>query len=214
VKVLSAEFVKTATRAAEWPPERLPELAFAGRSNVGKSSMLNALARRNGLARVSGTPGRTQALQFFEILAQPAPAAQPVRLRFCDLPGYGYAKAPRSEQDRWGRMIEEYLRGREDLRAVVLIVDARREPPESDRQALAFLAAQGRPVLVAATKMDKLARSHRQAAARAAERTLGLAPGEVVPFSAVEGTGSDALWARILEMARTPRAAGDGAASP
>lgn len=202
MKVLSAEFVKTATRRAEWPPGGLPELAFAGRSNVGKSSMLNALAGRGGLARVSGTPGRTQALQFFELRVEPARAASPLRLRFCDLPGYGYARVPRSEQARWAGMIEEYLSGREDLRAVVLIVDARREPPDSDREALAFLAAQGRTVVVAATKMDKLAKSHRHAAVRAAERALGLAPGSVVPFSAVEGTGAEALWARLLELVR------------
>lgn len=202
MKVLSAEFVKTATRRPEWPPGGLPELAFVGRSNVGKSSMLNALAGRTGLARVSGTPGRTQALQFFDLRVEPGGAASPIRLRFCDLPGYGYAKVPRSEQARWAAMIEEYLAGRGDLRAVVLIVDARREPPGSDREALAFLAAQGRPVVVAATKMDKLAKSHRHAAARAAEKALGLAPGSVVPFSAVEGTGSDALWARLLELVR------------
>jgi GTP-binding protein len=202
VKVLSAEFVKTATRAREWPAEPAPELAFAGRSNVGKSSMLNALARRSGLARVSGTPGRTQALQFFDLRVEPSPASAPVRLRFCDLPGYGYAKVPRAEQARWAGMIEEYLGGRGDLRAVVLIVDARREPPPSDREALAFLGSRGRTVVVAATKMDKLGKSHRAAALRAAERALGLARGEVIPFSAVEGTGSDALWARILELVR------------
>ena len=204
MKVLRAEFLKTATRAAEWPPERVPELAFAGRSNVGKSSMLNALAGRNGLARVSGTPGRTRALQFFELEVQPAPAAPPIRLRFCDLPGYGYAKVSRSEQAGWARMIEEYLSGRDELRAVVLIVDARREPPASDGEALAFLARQGRPVVVAATKMDKLGKSRRPGAARAAEKALGVEPGSVVSFSAVEGSGSDALWARILELVRSP----------
>jgi len=202
VKVQSAEFLKTATRRAEWPADPQPELAFVGRSNVGKSSMLNALARRSGLARVSATPGRTQALQFFQLRVSPSPAAAPIALRFCDLPGYGWAKASRADRDRWAQMIEEYLGGREDLRAVVLIVDARHPPAASDGEALAFLAAQGRPVLVAATKMDKLAKSHRFGAVRAVERGLGLAPGSAVPFSAVEGTGSDALWARILELSR------------
>jgi GTP-binding protein len=206
VKVLAAEFQKTATRRDEWPGERVPELAFAGRSNVGKSSMLNALARRRKLARVSNTPGRTRALQFFSLTVEPSPSARPVPLRFCDLPGYGYAKVSRAERDRWARMIEDYLRVREDLKAVVLIVDARHPPPESDREALAFLASAGRPVLVAATKMDKLGRMDRAGAVRQVERELRLPGGSVVPFSAVEGTGTDALWARILDLARKGQA--------
>src|SRR6266542_6275261 len=150
-KVLSAEFVKTGTKRDEWPADRLPEIAFVGRSNVGKSSMLNALARKKKLARVSATPGRTRALQFFDIAVRPTPAARPRQLRFCDLPGYGYAKVSKDERDRWAAMIEDYLRGRDVLRAVVLIVDARHPPSESDQDALAFLREGGRRVIVAAT---------------------------------------------------------------
>jgi GTP-binding protein len=214
IKVASAEFVKTATRGAEWPADPLPEIAFVGRSNVGKSSMLNALARREGLARVSSTPGRTQALQFFRIGWQPSPAARPRLLRFCDLPGYGFAKVAKVERDRWARMIDEYLRDRDGLVAVVLIVDARHEAQQSDREALDFVAAQGRRVLVAATKMDKLAKSHRHGAAQTIARGLGVAASDVVPFSAVEGTGSDALWTRIAALVRGGEQPDDEALPP
>ena len=201
LQVVSAEFLRSATRPAEWPRGQTPEFAFVGRSNVGKSSMLNALARKKGLARVSGTPGRTRALQFFELAVRPTPAARPRAVRFCDLPGYGYAKVSRAERERWAAMIEDYLRGREALRAVVLTVDARRAPEESDGDAIAFLRGIGRGVVVAATKIDKLPRTRRGAALREVERGLGLERGAAVPFSAIEGTGTDALWARLVKLA-------------
>lgn len=201
VQVVSAEFATTATRPQEWPRGAIPEIAFVGRSNVGKSSMLNALARRKGLARVSNTPGRTRALQFFDVSYRPAPAARPRPLRLCDLPGYGYARVSRAERDRWAAMIEDYLRGRDVLRAVVLIVDARHPPAESDLDAAAFLRAAGRRVLVAATKMDKLPRTRQGAALREVERVMAVPSGEAVPFSAVEGTGADRLWATLAAIA-------------
>jgi GTP-binding protein len=212
VQVVSADFGKTATRPEEWPRGATAELAFVGRSNVGKSSMLNALARRKGLARVSGTPGRTRALQFFDLAYRPTRAARPRQVRFCDLPGYGYAKVSKEERDRWAAMIEDYLRGRDVLRAVVLIVDARHDPAESDQDALEFLRATGRRVIVAATKIDKLAKTRRGAALRGVEVALGLARGEAVPFSALEGTGSDALWARIAAAAEDSEAGPPAAA--
>jgi GTP-binding protein len=199
--VVATEFLKTATRPAEWPRGDLPEFAFVGRSNVGKSSMLNALAGQRRLARVSSTPGRTRALQFFEVRYRPTPAARPRPVRFCDLPGYGYAKVSREERTRWTAMIEDYLRDRASLRAVVLIVDARHPPMESDQDALGFLAGAGRAVVVAATKIDKLSRTRRGAALGQVERALGLPAGSAVPFSAVEGTGADALWTRLHALA-------------
>jgi GTP-binding protein len=201
VQVVSAEFATTATRPQEWPRGPIPEIAFVGRSNVGKSSMLNALSRRKGLARVSNTPGRTRALQFFDVSYRPSPAARPRALRFCDLPGYGYAKVSKAERDRWAAMIEDYLRGRDALRAVVLIVDARHLPAESDLDAAAFLRDAGRAVVVAATKVDKLPRTRQGAALRAVEQVLELPAGEAIPFSAVEGAGAEKLWARIAAIA-------------
>jgi len=206
-RVLSASFLRTAAARGDWPQPPVPEFAFVGRSNVGKSSMLNALARKGGLARVSATPGRTRALQFFSVSVQPSGAAPVTRVTLADLPGYGYAKVSKAERDRWAGMIETYLKERRQLRAVVLILDGRHPPQPSDREALAFLRAGGRPVVVALTKMDKLSRHRRQPAVRAAERDLGFPEGGVVPFSAVEGTGSEALWARLLELAR-PEAEG------
>jgi GTP-binding protein len=211
MKVVTAEFLKTATQRSEWPADRVPEIAFVGRSNVGKSSMLNALTRRKGLARVSATPGRTRALQFFDVAVRPTPAARPRPIRFCDLPGYGFAKVSKAERDKWAAMIEDYLKERDVLRAVVLIVDVRHPPAESDHEALAFLRDGGRQVIVAATKTDKLAKTKVGLALRAVEAELGLGRGEVVPFSAMEGTGSDALWARIAAV--TARGA-DGADEP
>jgi len=202
-RVFRAEFLRTAVSRQDWPPPPdLPEIAFVGRSNVGKSSMLNALSRRSGLARVSNTPGRTRALQFFELEIQPSGTAKVARIRFADLPGYGYAKVSKAERDRWAVMIESYLRERDPLRAVVLIVDGRHPPQPSDHEALEFLRASGRQVVVAVTKMDKLPRSKRAPALRAAEADLGVPKGEAVPFSAVEGTGTDALWDRLAALTR------------
>jgi GTP-binding protein len=210
LQVVSTEFLKTATRPDQWPRGEFAEVAFVGRSNVGKSSMLNALTRKRKLARVSNTPGRTRALQFFEVRYRPSPASRPRVVRFCDLPGYGYAKVSKDERAQWVAMIDGYLQARGPLRAVVLIVDGRHEPMESDLDALKFLTEAGRLVVVAATKMDKLPRTRRGHALKLVERAMHLPAGTAVPFSAEEGTGAEALWARIHAVASGAQAGAGG----
>jgi len=173
------------------PPVKLPEVAFAGRSNVGKSSLLNALVRRRAIARVSKTPGRTREINFFEVNGE---------FLLVDLPGYGYARVSKAARDAWRPLIEGYLLGTSALRGLVLLLDVRRDPTPEDEQMLAFLAERGVPVLVAITKIDKL--TARAAAERVEQLTsmLGLEPDQVVPFSAVTGTGRDELAAAVVDL--------------
>jgi GTP-binding protein len=175
------------------PTTTLPEVAFAGRSNVGKSSLLNTLVRRTALARVSRTPGRTREINFFEINGE---------FILVDLPGYGYARVSKADRAAWRPLIEGYLRDSAMLRGLVLLLDARRDPTPDDERMLAFLAERGLPVLVVITKIDKL--PPRAVAARVAEltATLGLEAEQVVPFSAMTGVGRDELAAAVVELVR------------
>lgn len=175
------------------PTSTLPEVAFAGRSNVGKSSLLNALVRRRSMARVSRTPGRTREINFFEVNGE---------FVLVDLPGYGYARVSKAARAAWRPLIEDYLRDTSALRGLVLLLDVRRDPTPEDEQMLAFLAERGVPVLVAITKIDKL--TTRTAAARVSHLTqsLGLEPDQVVPFSATTGAGRDELAAAVVDLVR------------
>lgn len=195
MKILEANFLTSAAGPEGWPKEPLPEVAFVGRSNVGKSSMLNRLTERKGLARVSSTPGRTRTLNFFGLRV--AAGGGERSLRFCDLPGYGFAKVSKTERAQWARMIEEYLKRREALHAVVLIVDARIGPTEDDLQMLGWLEAFEKRAILVCTKIDKLPKAKRipqlrriGASVPAADRVLG--------FSAEEGSGKEELWSSIL----------------
>jgi GTP-binding protein len=175
-----------------WRPENtLPEVAFAGRSNVGKSSLLNRLVRRKAFARVSRTPGRTREINFFEVNR---------RFVLVDLPGYGYAQVSKDRRAEWRPLIEGYLRGSANLRGVVQLIDVRREPSDDDLQMLDFLSDVGAPTIIAVTKVDKLA--PRAATARVAELTksLGLDADQVIPFSAHTGMGRDELAAAIVAL--------------
>jgi GTP-binding protein len=199
MKVLSAEFVLSATKPAHYPPPLLPEIAFAGRSNVGKSSLINTLVKRKGLARTSNTPGRTQEINFFTVND---------RFAFIDLPGYGYAKVPEKIRSNWGPMIETYLRERETLRLVVLILDIRRDPSPEDRQLIGWLLHYQLPVLIVLTKIDKVSRNQLADRKRRIGEELGLPSTiDTVSFSAKTGEGKDLLWREIRRaMATDPGA--------
>jgi len=175
-----------------WRPDNvLPEIAFAGRSNVGKSSLLNRLVRRKAFARVSRTPGRTRQINFFEINR---------RFVLVDLPGYGYARISKERRAEWRPLIEGYLRRSTSLRGVVQLIDVRRDPSDDDIQMLDFLSDLGTPTIVAITKVDKLSPTAK--AARVAELTasLGLDAEQVIPFSAQTGAGRDELAAAIVAL--------------
>ncbi len=189
MKVLSAEFVLSAKEPAHYPPAVLPEIAFAGRSNVGKSSLINTLVRRKGLARTSNTPGRTQEINFFTVNN---------RFAFIDLPGYGYAKVPETIRRNWGPMVETYLRDRQTLRLVVLILDIRRDPSDEDHQLIEWLQHYRLPFLIALTKIDKVSRNQLVQRQRQIGEDLGLASiTQPVSFSAKTGVGKDLLWREI-----------------
>jgi GTP-binding protein len=200
VIVLSAEFVKSASDARGWPPPGPPEFAFCGRSNVGKSSALNALAARKSLARVSRTPGRTRLINFFDLRiaekSRSGARGEERRLVFADLPGYGYAGGPREERDSWRQMIEEYLTGRAVLRTLVVLIDGELGAQPSDVEMVRWAETLERKVVVVATKLDKLSRNRR---GQQIDRIAGsLAVPKVIAFSAREYFGVDELWRELL----------------
>ncbi|HEY8380367.1 MAG TPA: ribosome biogenesis GTP-binding protein YihA/YsxC [Nannocystis sp.] len=197
-RVASACFERSADRLSAAPPGDLPEIAVTGRSNVGKSSLLNAFAGQRGLARVSATPGRTQLLNFFKVALR-HPQRGDLPLRWCDLPGYGYAAAPHKVRASFGPMIEGYLRGREALRGLVLLIDARREVGEFDEMLLEFMADRALWTLVCVTKADKLSKSERGTVPAAIARALQLPRSQVLVTSATSGLGlADGALAETL----------------
>lgn len=191
MKVVSADFVKSAFTEEQWPHAPLPEVAFMGRSNVGKSSLINSLLGVKGLARTSSTPGRTQALNFFLINK---------RFHFVDLPGYGYARVPQAIRRSWGEIVTTYLAKRSNLVLSIHVVDSRHEPTQLDLQLREWLSAQARSHLLVATKADKLSQNELRKNLGRAQKVLGASgPGEVVAYSAVNGTGRERIWHAIEE---------------
>lgn len=196
MKVVAAEHVAAVAGAGALPPPGPPEVAFLGRSNVGKSSLLNALAGRRGLARTSSTPGKTRLLHFYRLECRQGAARRPIVL--VDLPGYGWARVSQEERRGWRALVEGYLAGREPLRVAVLLQDLRRDVSEDELDLLAWLAEQRVPVLVALTKCDKLSQGPRAARVRELARALGASPERVLATSASRGLGVTELWRAIL----------------
>lgn len=189
MKVTSSDIVISAVRPEQYPETDLPEFALAGRSNVGKSSFINRMLNRKGLARISSKPGKTQTLNFFLINEV---------LHFVDVPGYGYAKVSKSERAAWGKMIETYLTRREQLRAVVLIVDLRHPPTEDDVMMYDFLKHYEIPCIVIATKADKIPKGKWEKYLKVTKETLDLEESDqIVLFSSETGLGKDKAWSII-----------------
>ena len=192
IKVLDAQYLGSGTTLANLPGPALPEVAFAGRSNVGKSSLLNALVARKGLARTSKTPGHTDKINLFEIALKDV---DPSRVVLADLPGYGFAARSKAQKKSWGPMIEGYLLGRGALRALVLLADVRRGVEPDDEELVTFWAQTKKPLLLVATKLDKLPKSQQKPAlAKLGKATIG--------FSAETNQGREELWSAILRSIR------------
>jgi GTP-binding protein len=186
MKVTTAEFVKSAFQETDWPRDAKPEVAFLGRSNVGKSSLINSLLMVRGLARTSSTPGRTQSLNFFAI---------DDRFRFVDLPGFGYARVPQNIRASWGDMVTSYLANRRQLVLSIHIVDSRHEPTKQDLQLHEWLEHSNKPRLIVATKSDKLSNNELRKNLEHIRQVL--ADGSVMAYSAKTGRGRDELWRAI-----------------
>lgn len=186
MKITSAEFVKSSFDRSHWPSDGRPEVAFLGRSNVGKSSLINSLLLRKGLARTSNTPGRTQSINFFLINES---------FYFADLPGYGYARVSKTMRQDWGKMAEEYLAERSELALFVQLIDARHEPTALDKQLNEWLLFNGKTPIAVATKADKLSRNELEKSLKTARGIFSNT--KIIAYSAQTGVGRDELWGEI-----------------
>ena len=188
MKITSAEFVRSAFERKQWPTDGLPEISFLGRSNVGKSSLLNSLLQRKGLARTSNTPGRTQSINFFLINEA---------FYFVDLPGYGFAKVSKSMRAGWGKMAEEYLSDRDELVLSIQLVDSRHAPSKLDLQLHEWLRFNDKNHIVVATKSDKSSANELNKQMRLIEQQME--PSKVLAYSSQTGKGRDKVWTEIAE---------------
>ena len=196
MKIFTAEFIKSATKPSEYPRGNFPEVAIAGKSNVGKSSLINALVNRKNLAKTSSTPGRTQTINFFLVNGM---------IALADLPGYGYAKVPQQVQKTWKPMVESYLQTRKEIRLVILILDARRGALPDDLALLDWLDYHQDATLIVLTKADKLSPFERARQKKALAEISLLSGKPLSFFSAVTGEGKEELWKLILKACDSVR---------
>lgn len=198
--IIRAKYVASAVRADQYPQPALIEAAFIGRSNVGKSSLINSLCRRNGLARVSSTPGKTQTINFYELQAKRVIDGEDERADFylVDLPGYGFAKTNHNNKDQWSGFISKYLSGSENLGVVCQLIDIRHKPMASDMECFEWLRDCGLRVQVVLTKADKLSKNAAMAQKALFKREMGLTDDEILTYSSTQHTMRSELIARIM----------------
>lgn len=191
MKIIDVKFITSGVKLSQYPEDALPEFALAGRSNVGKSSLINAMINRKKMAHTSSKPGKTQTINFFSVND---------KIMFADVPGYGYAKVSKTQRAAWGKMMESYFTRREPLRAVIQIVDLRHAPSQDDVAMYQFLKHHGIPVIVVATKADKITKGQWQKHLKIVKQTLDIHPEDpTVLFSSETKLGKDELWKEILQ---------------
>lgn len=192
MQIQNAKFEITAVKPAQYPASNAPEIAFVGRSNVGKSSIINTLLNRKNLARVGATPGKTREINFYNIDS---------KLYFVDLPGYGYANVSKTKKSTWNEIIETYLYSRPQLRMILMLVDIRHTPSDDDRIMYRWLLEREVPHAVIATKLDKISRNQLNARLKDIKDTLGLKDGiEIIPFSAESKQGKEEIWKLLIQL--------------
>ena len=193
MEVRNVSLETVAVSKNQYPESGLPEISFVGRSNVGKSSLINTMINRKALARTSKTPGKTRTINFYNVEDL---------LYFVDLPGYGYAKISRSESEKWGEMIENYLKGRDQLKAIIMLVDIRHEPTANDKMMYEWLKHYKHTVIIVATKIDKISKGSRDKYYSVIKKTLGLTQDDIlIGFSSETKDGKDKLWMALEKMA-------------
>lgn len=199
--IIRAKYLLSAVRANQYPTDSLAEVAFIGRSNVGKSSLINSLCRRNGLARVSSTPGKTQTINFYELEAKRSEEGLDERSHFylVDLPGYGFAKTNHSNRDQWSSFIGKYLSESEHLNMVCQLIDIRHKPLDSDMECYAWLLECGLDVQIVLTKADKLSKSAAEAQKALFKRELGIFEDQIITYSSTQHTMRGELISRIMK---------------